>query len=182
MENKIMSYAGIGTRDITLEERATIIAIAKKLSDLTYIVYSGNAGGSDISFQLGSNGRCVLFLPWFKFNYNNFEPTESNHKDSYVVGTKSDGLKSVNEFHSRPKSLSDGARMLMARNYYQVYGYGDYPVVDFVLCCADQNNIGNVKGGTGQAVRIAKAANIPVINIRTPDWEDTLDEIIYPLF
>lgn len=176
------AYAGIGSRSITPEENAKISTIAKMLSGLDYICYSGNANGSDIAFQNGSNGKCVIFLPWYSFNYESFHPSSTNCLDHHIVGTKSYGLKSVNEFHPRPGSLSDGARMLMARNYYQINGFDNYPVVDFVLCCANRDNVGNILGGTGQAVRIAKSLDIPIINIRDDGWEDDLDKITHPIF
>lgn len=176
------TYAGIGSRDIPLEERTKIIAIADNLCGLDYIVYSGNANGADVAFQLGSNGQCVVFLPWARFNFGVFEPTPKYHLDHFIVGGEPEGLESVYEFHPNPKQLTAGARKLMARNYYQIHGYKDYPKVDFVMCCADQDNLGNVKGGTGQAVRIAKSMNIPIINIRTEYWEDELHDLLNPIF
>ena len=57
----------------------------------------------------------------------------------------------------------------MARNYFQVHGDPPhYPMVDFVVCCADRDlkDPKKVKGGTGQAVRMATKRGIPVFNIR----------------
>jgi hypothetical protein len=177
------SYAGIGSRDITDKERETIMNIAAELASMEYICYSGNACGSDIAFQMGSNRRCVIFLPWYKFNFEEYEPVKNENCIDYIdVGNRQQGNLSVDNFHPNPRQLSQGGFKLMARNYYQVNGLNNYPVVDFVLCCADVDKKGNVKGGTGQAVRIAKSMNIPIINIRVDGWQDTLENLIYPIF
>jgi hypothetical protein len=176
------SYAGIGSRDITPEEHVTITKIAKELSNLDYICYSGNACGSDITFQTGSMGKCVVFLPWPNFNFEeNRLFRGDNCKDYFVVGNRQEGGESVNIFHPNPMQLSQGGRSLMSRNYYQIHGLNEYKEVDFVLCCADPKGKG-VAGGTGQAVRIAQHENIPVINIRVDDWQDRLDNLLNPIF
>jgi len=58
----------------------------------------------------------------------------------------------------------------MARNYRQIMGVGKYPMVKCVICCANPTKDG-VKGGTGQAVRIAKSISVPVFNVRDPMWK-----------
>lgn len=169
------AYAGIGSRTITEEERSTIIAIAERLSE-DYVLYSGNATGADIAFQTGSNGSCVLFVPWKQFNC-----TKYYHEDALVICPRVtyESDISVDDFHPCPEALSHAARSMMRRNYHQVMGYDDLelPVVDFVICCADPQGNG-VKGGTGQAVRIANAMGIPVFNVRSNEWEEKLEEFL----
>ena len=53
-------YAGIGTREITDKETTLILNLAKLMAKKDWVVYSGNADGSDITFQKGSDGKCVL--------------------------------------------------------------------------------------------------------------------------
>ncbi len=43
--------------------------------------------------------------------------------------------------------------------------------VDAVICWAPVDGAGNVEGGTGQAVRIARASGIPVFNLSAGDFE-----------
>lgn len=172
------SYAGIGSRTISDEEFEIIKNISKDLSDKGFICYSGNADGSDIAFQLGSKGNCVIFLPWDGFNFNHFNPNNLPCKNHFIVGSNKEGQDSISKYHPNPNALSVGARKLMARNYYQVRGYKEHPKVDFVLCCADEDKNGNVLGGTGQAVRIAKSLNIPVVNIRGENWKIELINIL----
>lgn len=160
-----LAYAGIGSRNITDEEKFIIYNIAFQLKD-NFIVYSGNANGSDITFQKGSIGNCVIYLPYKKFNINAYDAW-NNSVDSIVCGDTKEGLKAAKEFHPAYDSLTYNTKPLMIRNFHQVNGIGFYPPVKFVICCADEDDNGNVIGGTGQAVRIAKSRNIPCINIRT---------------
>lgn len=167
----ITSYAGIGSRSITKDERETIIKIANFLADIGYVCYSGNAVGSDDAFQEGSKKRCVSFLPWNGYN------AHLKSSDVHCAYINTDGFRSVNKFHPKWMELTEPVRKLMARNYHQVRGIFGYPPVDFVVCCADSTKDG-VGGGTGQAIRIANHYNIPWVNIRTDNWKSELKMVI----
>lgn len=173
----MLSYAGIGTRSLGSSERDQILSLSWSLSERGWVVYSGNAEGSDISFQEGSCGNCVIFLPWEGFNNERYDPRRS--LDHFVVGEESRGIDSIRQFHPNPSAVigSRGVRSLMSRNYFQVHGYGVYPAARFLLVCADPTSDG-VKGGTGQAVRIARFLDLPVVNIRESGWEDLLIDIL----
>lgn len=170
-----ISYAGIGSRSITEQEKLIIQKTASELSKKDILLYSGNAPGSDINFQIGSNCKCVLYLPWKNFNTAEYDVNKCiNH---FIVGDTKDGIESVLKFHPNPKSLSKGAKALMSRNFHQIVGYATFPQVSFVLCCANYKCVEDkiqVDGGTGQAVRIANSLNIPVFNIRKPNWLNDL--------
>ena len=169
------SYAGIGSRNITDAERENIILVAKVMAKAGWLLYSGNADGADIAFQEGSDGKCVIMLPWLKFNQDKYDYTFS--RDHFEVGETKDGEKSVEKFHPNPSALKRGGKSLMCRNYHQIYGYKHYPKVSVVICCANEKN-GKVQGGTGQAVRIAQDSNIKIINIRASGWKDELRKLI----
>lgn len=173
----MITYAGIGSRQISQTEKATILEIAGRLAKLEYVVYSGNADGSDMTFQTGSGGKTVLMLPWKGFNNKVYNV--ENSLAWFDLGNGHDGQSSVKEFHPAPDNLSSGANKMMARNYYQIHGvpYKGFPQVSFVICCADQDKNG-IKGGTGQAVRIATSMWIPVVNIRAEGWEDRLEGVL----
>jgi hypothetical protein len=169
-------YAGIGSRNITLNESTTIKKLAKLLAKRDWIVYSGNASGADISFQEGSKHNCVVFLPWLSFNRENYNPNLG--LDYFVINQNHhDAWQSVNRYHPRASSLKPAVKALMARNYCQVMGHKNYPPVEFVLCCADEDSTG-ILGGTGQACRIALDKNIPVINLRSDNWKSSLRNLI----
>jgi len=173
-----VNYAGIGSRTITYEESKLIEKIANGLSDRNYLLFSGNANGSDITFQRGSKNNCVIMLPWEGFNKKSYDPSNSIDQIIFNPETDIDAVESVNKYHPAPFALSSVGRKFMARNYFQIMGYGNYKPVSFVICCADQDSSGNVKGGTGQACRIATEFKIPVINIRIKCWKSKLRKLL----
>lgn len=155
-------YAGIGSRDITDKEASLILAISSKLSE-KYIVYSGNAPGSDITFQLGSEGKCVIYLPWSGFNKEEYDPLRSiAHFD---VGNTDIGREYAAKYHPCYGQLKEGGKRLMCRNTHQVLGFKEYPRAEFVVFCANEV-AGEVSGGTAQAVKIARDIGVPTFNIR----------------
>ncbi len=173
----IEAFAGVGSRTITEKEEKLIERIARQLSK-KFVCYSGNAPGADQAFQRGSDGRCVLYLPWMGFESEAYPYI--NALDVFDLGKSPEGMQSVKDFHPNP-NLKYGAKMMMARNYHQIMGYKTYPKVSFVVFCADEDEKGNVSGGTGQAVRIARAKGIPTINIRLPGWKEKLTALLKTL-
>jgi len=168
----MITYAGIGSRKITFQEKRNIITLAKHLSKLNFVLYSGHADGADQAFEKGADrDKAVIWLPWDGFNGHVF----AKH---YTVGDDPKGIKSINKFHPAPHRLHKRSKQLMARNHFQIHGNPpEWPQVSFVICCADHDSKG-VRGGTGQAVRMAKSLNIPVFNMRTDDWKDELFSMI----
>jgi hypothetical protein len=170
-----MNYAGIGSRTITADEIVKIEKVASFLNEKDAILYSGNADGADITFQKYAKSF-VAYLPWSKFNYNSFDvSTNLNCLKVYDSQTK-DAFDSIDLFHPNPKALSPAARKLMARNYYQINGRDEYKTVNFVVFVANEKK-GNVEGGTGQAIRIARSLNIPTFNLRDNTAEDIISQI-----
>ncbi len=172
-------YAGIGSREITADELANILDVAAELASPAcgFTCYSGNAGGADAAFQTGSGGKCVIFLPWAGFNVAVYDPSKS--LAAVVAGNTKKGRSSVDQFHPLPAALTLGARSMMARNYHQVVGFESWPQVRFVVCCATPvEGKDRVKGGTGQAVRVAESLKIPVVNLRVAGWESQLTELV----
>lgn len=164
------SYAGIGSRNISSIEQNRISKTADLMCSLGYVLYSGHADGSDISFERSCDGFGISFLPWKNFNKDLISPTIKTFDIS------DNAFESVSKFHPYPGNLTSAGRMLMARNYHQVCGNMLVPIVDYVIFCADEKN-GNVIGGTGQAVRIARSLGIQCINLRGNDWKEALKMI-----
>jgi hypothetical protein len=172
----MITYAGIGSRKLRGSEQKLIQDIAKTLAKRDFVVYSGNADGADIAFQEGSNGKCVIMLPWKNFNSCKYDPNKSlNH---FACGFSTEGDESIRKFHPNPQALTNGVRAIMTRNWHQIVGYNQYPRVSFVIACADRDVYENIVGGTGQACRIAKDFRIPIFNIRDKNWKPALIEFI----
>lgn len=159
----MICYAGIGSREITSEEAHKILVISSKLSK-KFVVYSGNADGSDVLFQQGSNGNCVIYLPWDGFNLEEYDYRKS--VAYYDVGDTNIGNEYARKFHPAYSNLKSGGKRLMCRNTHQILGYKEYPRVSFVVYCANESSDGTIFGGTAQAVKIARSIGIPTFNIR----------------
>ncbi len=172
---EILAYAGIGSRNISDDERETIESIATIFSLKEFYVYSGNANGADIAFQSGSGGNCVIMLPYKNFNKKNYDI--NNSKDYFVCGKTDIGNELIDRLHPAPEKLMWNTKPFLNRNAHQILGIEYYPKVKFVICCADVDKDGNEIGGTGHACRIAREQKIPVINIRKSSWKFELKVI-----
>jgi hypothetical protein len=150
-------YAGIGSRRTPDDVLDLMERIAAQLSEDGWTLRSGHAPGADQAFERGAGGRAEIFLPW----------------QTFESGVRTDGFtyaeprvaayEIASEFHPAWNRCSRGARMLHARNVHQILGYNlDLPV-DFVVCWTDG------KGGTEQALRIARHYDISISNLHDPD-------------
>lgn len=155
-------YAGIGSRETPKDAYDWMVDTGYRLEDLGYTLRSGGADGADTAFEMIVN-RKEIFLPWEGFN-NNPSPYYVIPPDAFIIAAK---------YHPYYMKLKDSVKALMARNVQQVLG----PTLDnhseFVLCWTKD---GKASGGTGQAIRIAEAYNIPVFNIR--NGTDAFEEYI----
>lgn len=174
----MITYAGIGSRNISIQEEQLITKLANKLSK-NFICLSGNAEGSDIAFMRGSNGNNVAILPWIGFNKKVFN-YETESLDYYDCGCSEDGRQALIDHHKFNKETALYPKFKpCVRNYHQVFGIDKYPQVKFVLYCADDKYNGTVCGGTNYAVKYAKLNNIPTVNLRNnPFWKDELGMIL----
>lgn len=85
-------------------------------------------------------------------------------------------MELASRFHPNFGRLSQGAQKLMARNGYQVLGYDLASPSEFVVCwtpdgCTSRATRTPDTGGTGQAIAIAEAHGVPVLNLANDDWE-----------
>ena len=157
--NKIY-YAGIGSREVPEYVGVLMASYAKLLSRCNSVLRSGGAKGSDSLFEKGCDTHCgdkEIYLPWYGFENNGSKLIVSNPK-AFEIAEK---------YHPYWHNLKQGARKLQARNSHQVLGLDLETPCDFILCYTKN---GKMKGGTSQALRIAKDYNIPIFNFG--DYED----------
>lgn len=147
-------YAGIGSRSITNEQVQTIKQIAKSLSRFSYTLRSGGARGADMAFE-SQAVKSEIFVPWKAYNNNT----------SSLYPPSPEAIELSSKFHPVWDKLKDGVRLLMGRNAHIILGQDLISPVDFVVYCAPLDEFGEVTGGTGQGIRIAKHYNIPTYNI-----------------
>ena len=147
-------YAGIGSRETPPTIQALMGQMARHLAQKGYVLRSGGAGGADTAFEVGCNavkGSKEIYLPWPKFQ----------DSDSQLILKDKKAEEIAEKFHPYWHNLSQGARKLQARNSHQVLGEDLETPSAFVICYTAG---GKKKGGTGQAIRIAEAYNIPVFD------------------
>jgi len=165
-------YAGIGSRKTPKDILDLMHSIARGLYHQGYTLRSGGAPGADQAFEWGvwnSTQREVfinpgitpteIFLPWKSFEEGTRPPfipkLEEPQKEAYNIAA---------EFHPQWKFLKWGAKKLQARNVHQVLGPDvTNPTPSEFIICWTPKAAGS--GGTGQAIRIAKAWEVPVYDL-----------------
>ena len=159
-------YAGIGSRKTPLHILERFKEIGTLLAKEGCILRSGRAVGADSYFERGCRsvmGDCEIYVPWVGFPRDgelSEYPAISFYELSDIMQERA--RASVNTYHPAPYRLSAGARLLMARNYFQIYGDSTTAQkTDFIVCYTPD---GKASGGTGQALRMAEHENIPIFN------------------
>lgn len=145
-------YTGIGSRRTPKDILELMTRIAKYLCSKDYILRSGGAVGADSAFEVGSEEKKEIFLPWESFN-NSKNKFFEIPVEAYEIGRK---------YHPAWANLKEYVKKFHARNSLQVLGKDLKTPSDFVVCWTRK---GSVIGGTGQALRIAKAYDIPIFNL-----------------
>ena len=156
---KMKYYAGIGSRETPNELNEVINLIAKYMHKNGYILRSGGASGADSMFEealINITDDSEIYLPWRNFN---------NNKSNFFYLSQ-EAYKIAEQYHPAWNKLSDAAKKLMARNTYQVLGYDLKMPSELIICWTRD---GKEQGGTSQAMRIAKAYNIPIVNLFDED-------------
>jgi len=158
-------YAGIGARKTPKHILSHMTASAKFLASREWVLRSGGAHGADTAFEKGAGDSKEIYLPWKGYN---------NHlSDLHEVCE--DALLLASTTHPNWERCSEGVRKLLARNNYQLLGKTLDDPVEFVLCWTPE---GKIVGGTGQALRVAKAYNIDVINFGDMEPAEVKEKVL----
>ena len=161
-------YAGIGARKTPQDVLKSMTSFATLAEQKGITLRSGGAKGADSAFELGVK------------NANNKDIFTTN--SAYVDWEKA--FITVNTFHPTPGKLSSYVRLLMARNAFQVLGPNLDEPSAFVLCWTEDGATENTTrktGGTGQAIRIANAYSVPIINMGSPTGLEQMWELVTEL-
>jgi hypothetical protein len=158
-------YTGIGSRRTPSDVLALMRVIAGALARRGWVLRSGGAPGADQAFAAGAEaagGAIELYLPW-----SGFAP----HAEARLARPTPAAYRLAARHHPAWERLNARARALHARNAHQVLGARlDTPTALIVCWTADGSLDGRqpAAGGTGQALRIAHAHRIDVINLARP--------------
>ena len=153
-------FAGIGSRSTPPAIEKQIEEISKRFNRLKYILRSGGADGSDLMWENHMELK-EIYLPWKGFNKNNSDLYLDNIPQIYT----DKAYQMAKNYHPYWSNLSQGAKKLMARNSFQVFGPSMDKPCDIIVCYTRD---GKDSGGTGQAMRIAKSYSIPIFNLFNP--------------
>lgn len=159
------AYAGIGSRKTPDDICALMTQIARALAARSMILRSGGADGADNAFAKGAPiGQREIFTPWktFQPKAGPFIPDTIALAGSPIEHA---ATQLARAFHPEWDRLSPGVRRLHARNCQQVLGAGLGDLSTFVLCWTEAAAGG---GGTGQAIRVARAHGVPVFDLADP--------------
>ena len=153
-------WAGIGSRQTPMGVLDDMRKIAHELEICGYTLRSGNADGADAAFASGVEKHAQIWLPYKNFNVE-YQFLRPDHIYKLLVPYDPEALLSAKEFHPAPERLGVNGLLLMARNFRQIVGRNE-PNSEFVICWTPG---GKEKGGTAQALRIAKSLEIPIYNL-----------------
>ncbi len=149
-------YAGIGSRRTPVSITTKMSMIAKYLAGKDFVLTSGGADGADDAFEKGAGDKKQIFLPFNKFNGRTVDNDKffTYHEDSYAIASR---------FYRNLANAKLTTQKMMCRNVHQVLGLDLKTPVEFVVCWTPS---GEIEGGTGMAMRVAKGYNIPVYNLQ----------------
>lgn len=147
-------YAGIGSRKTPGRVLSQMEDLARWLGDRGCTLRSGGAPGADTAFEDGLRRHHPreIYLPWAKFNGH----------DSRLHNITVQALALAATHHPNWRACRESARRLHARNGYQVLGQDLNTPSSFIVCWTFGGHGG---GGTGQAIRIARAHGIDVYDL-----------------
>jgi hypothetical protein len=179
------TVAGIGSRSINLLETPKVIEATKLLFDNYFNLRSGGALGCDTLFEKGYRElreHYKVDQPSSTIFYHDQSYFSSvTHEKFYVRSSNWDKAKNLAaKYHPAWGMLtSPYSRNLITRNVLIVLGQELKQLVDLVVCWtvdgadgSETNPTTRKTGGTGQAIRIARAFEIPVFNLKNKSVED----------
>lgn len=186
------AFSGIGSRETPPDVCHDMTRISAAAYKRGFMLRSGGAGGADLACEaeIPAAGK-EIFLPWKGFNGSKspfypapvsdaaiaasaarqaprFDPTrllDFDGENADPIDIAGRALLIARHFHPAWERCSQGAQKLHTRNVPQVLGQTLSSPVRFVLCWTKD---GGPTGGTGQAIRIANALPVPVLNLQKP--------------
>ena len=166
------AYAGIGSRETPVEILSLMCSIACALEARGMILRSGGADGADAAFATGASvGSREIFTPWASFGPRrgpaqpDATPLARSKHEAACMALAAEHHPTWHVPEGEPGYLTNGARLLHARNGQQVLGRALDDPSAFILCWTKGAAGG---GGTGQAIRIARSRAIPVFDLADP--------------
>jgi hypothetical protein len=167
-----MIYAGIGSRSTPPGILNLMEQIGFMMAYEGWTLRSGYAQGADRAFYQGfcaaphhPTAKAEMYLPWEGFNGAH---SGDGGYYRFYAGVCEKALVLAEAFHPAWNRCKPAAKLLHARNGYQVLGSSLREPANLVICWTPGAMGG---GGTGQALRIASASGIPIMDLADPEME-----------
>lgn len=157
-------YAGIGSRETPTEVLGIMVQFAQFMARKSHTLRTGGAAGADSAFMEGvtaGDGSGEVYLPWPSYKSPGCQAIVGSRWGIYTKVDQA-ALDLAAKFHPAWDRCSRGAKALHARNGYIVLGPNLNAPVNLVVAYT-KGGLGG--GGTGQALRIAQAYNIPIVDL-----------------
>jgi len=159
-------YTLIGSRETPEDILNLMTKAAKVLSEQRWIGRSGGADGADKCLEVGCCDPSLMeiYLPWNGFN--KLYSDKVGYIDTPKLPCYPEAQDLAQDLHPNWEVCKKGAKALHTRNCMQVLGRELNTPSKFVLCWGiPVGEDGNVKGGTGQACRLAIKNDVPIMNL-----------------
>lgn len=146
-------YTGVGSRETPSRVQELMEKLAHHLDALGFTLRSGGAVGADAAFEAGAGENFEIFIPWK--NFGGCSGENYFHEPSDLA------WKIASAIHPAWSTLTQGAKMLHARNAHEVLGKDCQTPSRFLVYWAPLDKNGEVQGGTRTAVKLAQTVNVP---------------------
>ncbi len=158
-------YTGVGGRKTPVDILGLMTAIAIKMAAWGFKLRSGGAKGADTAFEQGAGANKEIYLA----------------NDCTLAA-----MEISAQFHPAWEKCSEFARKLHGRNAFQVLGADLNDPSKYCICWTPDGCTTHMErvyrtGGTGTAISIADAYDVPVSNLAIPShrkiWTDWVNAI-----
>lgn len=183
-------YAGIGARTTPAPVLGKIAQLSARLGEEGWTLRTGLSPGADQAFYRGARrggGAIELYLPWAGFEQHARERDEGpevSERDAPAPPAYELSMAFHRAWDGRGWSdLDERERMLLARDAHQVLGGGLDSPAAYVICWTADSGIDGespLAQGTGQALRIARAHGVPVLNLARNEHLDVAQALRLP--
>lgn len=160
-------YAGVGSRETPADVLVVMTAIARKLAGGGWTLRSGHAQGADRAFEVGADGKAVIYLPWHNFGIVRYKEDPGMKLMGTSILRRDEWLRNYQyllELGVHPGAGRESVKLLHGRNWCQVLGHDDEPPCRMVVCWCPEI-AGEPQGGTATAVKLARREGIEVRNL-----------------
>lgn len=170
----MLKYAGIGARETPTDVLAIMGSIAKSLTEEGWMLRTGGAKGADSAFAENALPELrEIHIPWDGYNGHFIRDIDTimpklTDEIEHLTASHHDAWNALRKDRVTPV-LSDAVRKFMFRNTTIVAGEHLTDRVQMIICWTPG---GEIVGGTGHALRLAKTLGVRVFNLARPgDWD-----------